>query len=77
MTDHRDMDGRPDGGTHGAEEDLLGPDMRALLSTLPKELPPERDLTGEIAAQTWDSREKMLRQLNCSVSPLPGGADRD
>ncbi len=66
MTDHRDMDGRPDGGTHGAEEDLLGPDMRALLSTLPKELPPERDLTGEIAAQTWDSREK-----------LPGGGQVD
>ena len=47
MTDHR------------AEEDLLGPDMRALLSTLPRELPPERDLTQEIAAQTWDSRERL------------------
>jgi hypothetical protein len=46
MTDHR------------AEEDLLGPELRALLSTLPKELPPERDLTQEIAAQTWDSRER-------------------
>ena len=54
MTDHR------------AEEDLLGPEMRALLSTLPKELPPERDLTQEIAAQTWDSRER-----------LPGTADID
>ena len=54
MTDHR------------AEEDLLGPEMRALLSTLPKELPPERDLTQEIAAQTWDSRER-----------LPGVADID
>jgi len=54
MTDHR------------AEEDLLGPEMRALLSTLPKELPPERDLTQEIAAQTWDSRER-----------LPGAADID
>ena len=47
MTDHR------------AEEDLLGPELRALLSTLPKELPPERDLTQEIAAQTWDSRERL------------------
>ena len=40
MTDHR------------AEEDLLGPELRALLSTLPKELAPERDLTEEIAAQS-------------------------
>jgi len=47
MTDHR------------AEEDLLGPELRALLSTLPKELAPERDLTQEIAAQTWDSRERL------------------
>jgi len=54
MTDHR------------AEEDLLGPELRALLSTLPKDLPPERDLTQEIAAQTWDSRER-----------LPGAADID
>jgi len=64
MTDHRDMEDRP--GGIGAEEDLLGPDLRALLSTLPKALPPERDLTQEIAAQTWDSRER-----------LPGGADID
>ena len=54
MTDHRDMEG------------LLGPELRALLSTLPKEIPPERDLTQEIAAQTWDSRER-----------LPGAADID
>lgn len=54
MTDHR------------TEEDLLGPELRALLSTLPKEIPPERDLTQEIAAQTWDSRER-----------LPGAADID
>ncbi len=57
MTDHRDMEDRP--GGIGAEEDLLGPDLRALLSTLPKALPPERDLTQEIAAQTWDSRERL------------------
>jgi hypothetical protein len=44
---------------HRAEEDLLGPELRALLSTLPKELAPERDLTQEIAAQTWDSRKRM------------------
>ena len=54
MTDHR------------AEEDLLGPELRALLSTLPKEIPPERDLTQEIAAQTWDSRNR-----------LPGAANMD
>lgn len=57
MTDHRDMEDRP--GELGAEEDLLGPDLRALLSTLPKALPPERDLTREIAAQTWDSRDRL------------------
>jgi hypothetical protein len=56
MTDDREMDGVPGGGTHGAEEDLLGPELRALLSSLPKELPPERDISAEIAAQTWDSR---------------------
>jgi hypothetical protein len=54
MTDHR------------AEEDLLGPELRALLSTLPKDLPPERDLTQEIAEQTWNSRER-----------LPGAEDID
>lgn len=58
MTDHRDMEGRPGGGSPGPEEDLLGPELRAVLSSLPRELPPERDLTAEIAAQTWDSREK-------------------
>jgi hypothetical protein len=66
MTDHR------------AEEDLLGPELRALLSTLPKELPPERDLTQEIAAQTWDSRERLPRTAdidaettNRGKAPLP------
>ena len=58
MTDHRDMEGRPGGGSSGPEEDLLGPELRAVLSSLPRELPPERDLTVEIAAQTWDSRAK-------------------
>ena len=33
--------------------------MRALLSSLPKELAPETDLTASIAAQTWDSRERL------------------
>jgi len=66
MTDHRDMEDRRGAGTPGAEDDLLGPDLRALLSTLPKALPPERDLTQGIAAQTWDSRDK-----------LPGAADID
>ncbi|MCL7960542.1 MAG: hypothetical protein M8861_10140 [marine benthic group bacterium] len=59
MTDHRDMEDRSGAGSPGTEEDLLGPDLRALLSTLPKELPPERDLTQEIAAQTWDSRDRL------------------
>ncbi len=57
MTDDREMDGVPGGGTHEAEEDLLGPELRALLSSLPKELPPERDISAEIAAVTWDSRK--------------------
>jgi hypothetical protein len=59
MTDSRDVDGRSNGGTHGAEEDLLGPELRDLLRSLPKAIPPDRDLTAEIAAQTWDSREKL------------------
>jgi len=57
MTDDKEMDETSGGGTHEAEEDLLGPELRALLSSLPKELPPERDLTAEIATQTWDSRK--------------------
>lgn len=57
MTDHRELEGRP--GELGAEEDLLGPELRALLSTLPKALPPERDLTQQIAARTWDSRDRL------------------
>jgi hypothetical protein len=44
-----------DGATR-AEEDLLGSELRALMSSLPKELSPDRDLTAEIAAVTWDSR---------------------
>jgi hypothetical protein len=57
MTEDSQLEGVPGGGTHEAEEDLLGPELRALLSSLPKELPPERDLTAEIATQTWDSRK--------------------
>lgn len=59
MTDHGEREGLPGGGAPGDEEDLLGPDLRALLSTLPKELSPERDLTREIAARTWDSRDRL------------------
>jgi hypothetical protein len=59
MTDHRDMDGMPGGGSPGNEEDLLGPELRALLSTLPRAISPDRDLTQEIAAQTWDSRDRL------------------
>jgi len=66
MTDNRDKDDRPGGASPGTEEDLLGPDLRALLSSLPRAIPPERDLTQEIAAQTWDSRER-----------LPGAASLD
>lgn len=58
MTDHRDTESRPDSGMHD-EEDLLGPELRALLSTLPKELAPEQDLSASIAARTWDSRERL------------------
>lgn len=59
MTDHGEREGLPGGSAPGDEEDLLGPDLRALLSTLPKELSPERDLTREIAARTWDSRDRL------------------
>ena len=59
MTDHGDTAGTPEGGTHGAEEDLLGPELRTMLRSLPRGIPPERDLTAEIAAQTWDSRERL------------------
>ncbi|MBT8462474.1 MAG: hypothetical protein KJO44_08090 [Gemmatimonadetes bacterium] len=68
MTDHSDTIGSPDGRDPGAEEDLLGPALRALLSTLPKELAPERDLTREIAAQTWDSREKPPGKLDAKAT---------
>ena len=59
MTDHRDVEDRPGAGNPGAEDDLLGPELRALLSTLPKALSPERDLTQDIAARTWDSRDRL------------------
>jgi hypothetical protein len=68
MTDHRDMDGMPGGGSPGNEEDLLGPELRALLSTLPRELAPERDLTQEIAAQTWDSRERLSADIDAKAT---------
>ena len=54
MTDHENNDYSA-GGIAPAEEDLLGPDLRALLSSLPKELAPERDLSEEIASLTWNS----------------------
>ena len=44
MTDHTNAPGESRGGSSG-EEDLLGPELRALLSSLPRALPPERDLT--------------------------------
>lgn len=53
MTDRRDI--RPSPGGPGEEEDLLGPELRSLLSSLPRGIAPDRDLSGEIAAQTWDS----------------------
>lgn len=59
MKDSRDEYGWTDGGAHAAEEDLLGPELRALLSALPKAIPPDRDLSDEIAVQTWDSRDKL------------------
>ena len=59
MTDPGDMGSTPDNGTYEDEEDLLGPELRTLLSSLPKEMSPERDLSREIAAQTWDSRERL------------------
>ena len=54
-----EMDDWTHGGTHGEEEDLLGPELRALLSALPKAIPPDRDLSDEIAVRTWDSRDKL------------------
>jgi hypothetical protein len=53
------MGSTPDDGTYEDEEDLLGTELRTLLSSLPKDLSPERDLSGEIAARTWDSRERL------------------
>lgn len=67
------MDGTPGGGTHEAEDDLLGPELRALLSSLPKELPPERDLTAEIAMQTWDSRKTPAPGREAPSSALDAG----
>lgn len=59
MTDDKYMGGGPGSGGFEPEEDLLGPELRALLSSLPKTIPPDRDLSAEIAAQTWDSRDKL------------------
>ena len=59
MTDGKDRFAWTDGGDNGAEEDLLGPELRALLSALPKAIPPDRDLSDEIAVRTWDSRDKV------------------
>jgi hypothetical protein len=55
MTDHQNVEGSGTGGPDPSEEDLLGPELRALLSSLPRELSPERDLTQDVAARTWDS----------------------
>ncbi len=76
MTDHRDIGGLPGVGSPGTEDDLLGPKLRALLGTLPKELPPERDLTEEIAAQTWDSRERLpgAGLIDASATKRPRGS---
>lgn len=54
-----DGDGNEQPHAMPGEEDLLGAEMRALLSSLPRELPPERDLTDSIASRTWDSRERL------------------
>jgi hypothetical protein len=51
MADHKDVDGTAGGAVQG-EEDLLGGELRSLLSSLPRELMPERDLMEEIAART-------------------------
>jgi hypothetical protein len=67
MTDHGDTDGRTAGGAQ-EEEDLLGPDLRALLSSLPKALAPETDLTTSIAERTWDSREKLPGVVDIDAS---------
>jgi hypothetical protein len=52
MTDHGTPSGAP-GPAH--EEDLLGPELRGILGSLPRELAPERDLAADIASRTWDS----------------------
>ncbi len=46
----------PDGSEPRDEEDLLGPELRSLLASLPVEIEPERDLAADIASRTWDSR---------------------
>lgn len=68
-TDHTNPGSQPHGGSSD-EEDLLGPELRALLNSLPKALPPERDLTADIAAQTWDSRERISPHLGAEATPL-------
>ncbi len=58
MMNDRDKGFRPNDAAV-EEEDLLGPELRGLLSSLSRELAPETDLTQSIAARTWDSREKL------------------
>jgi hypothetical protein len=55
-----DMDPRRDAGVREEEEDLLGPELRSVLGSLPRELAPERDLRASIAARTWDSRDRIV-----------------
>lgn len=71
MTDDRD---RLDEGRQAGmpEEDLLGPELRALLASLPKELEPETDLTASIASRTWDSRDAIAGPEGAGAQ----GADR-
>jgi hypothetical protein len=59
------------------EEDLLGPELRALLDSLPKELEPESDLTASIAARTWDSRD-LIAGPRSTAAPgaVPGERQR-
>lgn len=56
MTHEERMENGPDGSGPRDEEDLLGPELRSLLASLPVEIEPERDLTADIASRTWDSR---------------------
>ena len=62
MMDERKPNARLTGDTPD-EEDLLGPDLRALLGSLPRELAPERDLMASIVARTRDRLER-ARQID-------------